>query len=65
MSPASYRIVENRKYVWDGATSADESEASRVAAGYREQRFDVQVVPEGGAWLVFTRREAAGEPAKG
>ncbi len=65
MAPSSFRMFENRKYMWDGATYPDEAEASRVAATYREARFDVRVVQDEGAWLVFTRREAAAEAAPG
>ncbi len=65
MTAPSYRMIENRKFMWDGATYPDEAEASRIAATYREARFDVRVVQEEGAWLVFTRREAAAEAASG
>jgi hypothetical protein len=54
-------MVDNRKYLWDGAAYADEAEARRAADGYRESRFEIQIVPGDGGWLVFTRREAAGD----
>jgi len=65
MTPPSFKMFENRKFMWDGATYADEAEVSRVAGGYREARFDVQVVAEEGVWLIFTRREAAADAAQG
>lgn len=64
MTPASYRIVDNKKFMWDGAIYPDEAAAALAAETYRQSRFDVHVLAEGGAWLVFTRREAAGDPAK-
>jgi hypothetical protein len=63
--PASYRIVENKKFMWDGAVYPQEADAARVAETYRQSRFDVQVLAEGGEWLLFTRRQATADPAKG
>lgn len=65
MGPPSFRVLENKKFMWDGATYADEAEASRVAEKYRAQRFEARVLAEEGAWLVFTRREVAAEAARG
>jgi hypothetical protein len=62
VSPAQSRVVDNRKYVWDGAEYPQEPEARQAAETYRAAGFDVQVFHEGGGWLVFTRRVAASEP---
>lgn len=65
MQPPSYRIVENRKFMWDGAVYPQEADAERVAETYRQARFEVRVVAEGGEWLVYTRRRAIAETAGG
>lgn len=62
--PQGQRIVNNKKYLWDGATYPQEAEATRAAEAYREARFEAQVVAEGGQWLVFTRRPVAPAPPK-
>lgn len=59
MQPANHRIIENRKFMWDGAVYAQEAEAALVAETYRQARFDVRVVSEGGEWFLYTRRAAA------
>lgn len=61
----NYRVIENRKYMWDGAAYPLEADAARVAETYRQSRFDVQVLAEGGEWFLFTRRQATADPAKG
>jgi hypothetical protein len=63
MQPPSFRILEGRKFMWDGAVYAQEGEAARVAETYRQARFDVRVVAEGDAWLLYTRRRATAEAA--
>ncbi len=61
MTPTSARVIENKKFMWDGAVYAQEAEAARVAETYRQARFEVRVVAEGGEWLVYTRRRAAAD----
>lgn len=63
MTPANHVVVGNQKYVWDGAEYAQEADAARAAETYRASGFDVRVVPEGGAWFVYTRRNAAATEA--
>jgi hypothetical protein len=63
MTPPSQRIIENRKYLWDGELRPTEADAARVAETYRLARFDVRVVQEGGGWLLYTRRRATTDAA--
>jgi hypothetical protein len=65
MERPAFRIVENRKYMWDGAVYPEEEAARTAADGYRASGFDVQLVADGAGWLVFTRREAAKQAANG
>jgi hypothetical protein len=63
MNPPNHCIVDNKKYVWDGAVYPDEAEARRIAATYREAGFETHVAAEGDACLVYSRREATGGSA--
>ncbi len=64
MSPPSFRMFENKKFMWDGAAYPQEAEAAKVAKTYEEQRFEVRTVAEDGEWLVYTRRKAAADAGK-
>jgi hypothetical protein len=61
MAPASVRMFEGKKHMWDGATYPQQADADRAADGYRQSGFEVRVIGDEGAWLVFTRREAKAE----
>jgi hypothetical protein len=65
MTAPSCRIIESKKFMWDGAVHAQEAEAAQIADTYRQARFDVRVVAEGGEWLLYTRRQAAAEARNG
>jgi len=63
MSPSPALFQEGNKFMWDGRVYATAEEAARIAAGYENDRFDVRLHEENGAFLVYTRRavtEAAG-----
>lgn len=68
--PVNYRVIDNRKYMWDGKIYANDDEALNAACGYKKDNFDVQLVsaagetsPDGGRedgkYLIYTRRVAA------
>jgi hypothetical protein len=65
MKAPSYRVIENKKFLWDGAVHAEEAEAARVAGAYRQARFEVRIVAEGGEWFLYTRRKAAADAGQG
>lgn len=65
MKPPSSRMIENRKYMWDGAAHPQQAEAARTAETYRQAGFDVHVVAEGGEWLLYTRRRASAKEGQG
>ncbi len=50
------RIVDGKKFMWDGVERADEREAKAAAEKYGSAGFETRVVPEGAAFHVFTRR---------
>ncbi len=65
MSTPGPRQIDGKKFMWDGAVYAQEADAERAAQPYREAGFEVRTVAEGGQWLVYTRRKAAAEAARG
>lgn len=61
--PANYKIIDNKKYMWDGKVYENESDALNIAAGYKKDNFDVQLIQEDGKYLLYTRRVAAATTA--
>jgi hypothetical protein len=59
MIPVNYRIINNRKYMWDGKTYETEEDALNAGAEYRKDNFDFQLIHEEGNYFLYTRREAA------
>jgi len=57
--PINYRIIDNKKYMWDGKIYEDEGEALNIAAAYKKDKFDVQLIQENGKHFLYTRRVAA------
>jgi len=68
MNPNLALLRDGKKFMWDGRTVETQEEASRVAESYRNDNFEVQIVEEGGKFLVYSRRVVkevvvAGEPS--
>lgn len=59
MDPVNYRIIENRKYMWDGKIYENEEDALNAGAEYGKNNFDFQLIHEEGDYFLYTRREAA------
>ncbi|MGA7766837.1 MAG: hypothetical protein ABR881_23130 [Candidatus Sulfotelmatobacter sp.] len=58
MSPNLAMISNGKKFMWDGQLYDNKEEASRVAQSYQNEDFQVQIVEDGGKFLVYTRRTA-------
>lgn len=56
MNPNPAMNHEGRRYMWDGRTYATAEEAAGIAAGYERDRFEVRLLEQDGAFLVYTRR---------
>ncbi len=56
MSVAIARIVEGKKFLWDGRTYASPAEAATARAGYERDGFETCLVEEEETFLVYTRR---------
>lgn len=55
----NFRVIANKKYIWDGKLYEDEGAALNIAAFYKKDGFEVQLVEEDGKRLIYTRRIAA------
>jgi hypothetical protein len=58
MSPNLAMIKDGKKFMWDGQLYDNEEEASHVAKSYQIADFQIQIVEEGGKFLVYTRKTA-------
>jgi hypothetical protein len=56
MSPNLAMISDGKKFMWDGQLYESKEEASRAAQSYESENFQIQIVEEGGKFLVYTRR---------
>ncbi len=50
------RVIEGKKYMWDGVERESEEEAGAVLEKYRAEGFEATTIREGGRSYVFTRR---------
>jgi len=58
MSPNLAMISDGKKFMWDGQLYDNKEEASRAAESYQNEDFQIQIVEDGGKFLVYTRRTA-------
>jgi hypothetical protein len=56
--PVNYRIINNKKYMWDGKIYENEGDALNTATTYKKDNFDVQLIQEENKYLLYTRRLA-------
>lgn len=50
------QTFEGRKFMWDGKTYQNQSEAEEVGQKYRSNGFEVELIVEEGQHFLFTRR---------
>jgi len=58
MSPHLAMISDGKKFMWDGMFYDSKEEAARAAQSYQDEDFQIQIVEDGGKFLVYTRRTA-------
>jgi len=58
MSPNLAMISDGRKFMWDGQPYDNKEDAQRAAQSYLAEEFQIQIVEEGGKFLVYSRRTA-------
>jgi len=52
----SYKIIESKKFMWDGKTYENEDQARGAQAEYVEAGFETEFLEEDGSYLLYTRR---------
>lgn len=62
------KIIDGKKYMWDGEDYESESAARENILKYSNDGFETKLIEEDGKYLVYTRRVATevvveGEPA--
>jgi hypothetical protein len=54
--PDSSRIINGKKFMWDGIVYPSQEEAQGVMEKYKKDNFEVEFVGEKNQFLVYTRR---------
>jgi hypothetical protein len=54
--PDSSRIINGKKFMWDGVIYPTKEEAQGIVEKYKADNFEVEFVEEGNQFLVYTRR---------
>jgi hypothetical protein len=52
----SFRIIDGKKWMWDGEDYESESAAQESIAKYSDDGFDTKLLEEEGKYVVMTRR---------
>ncbi len=50
------RIIDGKKFMWDGEDYESESAAKENASKYSKDGFEIKLIDEGGKYIVYTRR---------
>ncbi len=56
MSAPNVRLVEGRKFMWDGRVYDSRDDALAARTGYEHDGFDTDVCEQDGKHFVYTRR---------
>lgn len=54
--PDASKIINGRKVMWDGVEYETEEEAQDLKKTFEDDDFEVELVEEGGKYLLYTRR---------
>ncbi|MFZ0796427.1 MAG: hypothetical protein WCA13_10405 [Terriglobales bacterium] len=60
LTPKLNMISDGKKFMWDGQVYDSREEAGRTAESYQKENFQIQMVEEGGKFLVYSRRPVVG-----
>jgi hypothetical protein len=52
----NYKMIESKKFMWDGLTYETEKEAEETRSRYEGDGFEAELLEEAGKYLVYTRR---------
>ena len=68
--PNESKIIDGKKFMWDGRLYESEKEAQEVKQKYADDSFEVRLLEEENKYLLYTRRVVTeivleGEPPPG
>ena len=68
--PEASKVIDGKKYMWDGEEYESEKEAQEVKKKYEDDNFEVELIQEEGKSYMYTRRVVTeivleGEPPPG
>ena len=65
MAEPRARIIDGKKFMWDGREYENEAEADKAGEEYEKESFETRTVEEDGKVHVYTRRVVAEVAAEG
>lgn len=54
--PDSSKIINEKKFMWDGTVYESEKEAQDIKKKYKDDNFEVEMLEEENKYLLYTRR---------
>jgi len=54
--PDSSRIINGKKFMWDGVVYESKEKAQEVMEKYQKDNFNVELIEEDKQYLLYTRR---------
>jgi hypothetical protein len=55
--PESVKIIEGKKFMWDGETYEGMDQAKQAEESYKKEKFETMIIEEEGKPVIYTRRE--------
>lgn len=50
------KVIDGKKFMWDGKTYDNEKEAREIISGYEKEGFETRMLEEEDKYLVYSRR---------
>jgi hypothetical protein len=50
------KIIEGKKYMWDGKTYENDKQAKEIKTKYEKDGFEVQLLKDKNQYVIYTRR---------
>jgi hypothetical protein len=54
--PDISKLIDGKKFMWDGETYESEKQAQEVKKKYEGDKFEVELIQEENQYLLYTRR---------
>ena len=54
--PSLSKVIDGKKFMWDGEDYPDKSKAEEKKASYEKDGFETKLVEEDGKYYVYSRR---------